>query len=169
MRYLIDQSALEPNETFSVYRALLAWAMAKADRFIMSLQHDIYDEPGDEERLRQLGESETIDSRVEEGFLARKISRLFHRPGIVVRVTGTPGEEFFKELTRKGAPARAVAGDVSPAEDFELFLGDRLMLGCYDYGRDLLLDLTEEEKQELSTQLEQAGVDSKIVQAVPER
>lgn len=164
MRYLIDQSPLEPDELLSAYRTVLTWAVAKADRFKMSLEHDVYDEPEDEERLRRLGASETIDPQVGGGL----ISRLLNRPAVLIRVTGTPSEELVAELTRKGAPARAIAGDLCPAEDFEAFLGDRLLFGCYDYGRVLLLDLAEEEKRTLSALLEQRGLDPKIVRITPE-
>jgi hypothetical protein len=153
VRYYIDQSTLEPDDTLAVYQAALGWAIARANRFRMSLHHGIYDQPGDEERLRGFGMSESIDN----------VSRPLRRPEAVVRVTGKPSQELALELTTKRAPAKATAGDLCPAEDLELFLENRLLFGCYDYGRDLLFDLMEDEREELSSRLKEKGLEPEIV------
>ncbi|HEX8227706.1 MAG TPA: hypothetical protein VF826_00140 [Chloroflexia bacterium] len=168
MRYLIDTKDLDPQTELAVYRLALAWAATRGERFTLSLQPGVYDNLEDVERLYALGEVEpVVPSEASSDFLGRLLSKVFRRPEETVLVRGNINEAFVRELTRISAPDRAISGDVSPVEDVQALAGERVLYGVYDYGRDQVFDLTDEELESVREALEDAGIEPTILIAAP--
>jgi hypothetical protein len=182
MRYLIDERDTEPEISLALYKSILTWAAARSDSFMLSLQSGIYDNLDDETRLRALGKVTTFlapEPTVSEIHLFQEVINIFSnladivqvrvndRSTEVLQVRGTPDQMFVQELTRRGSPERATSGDLCPAEDVEMFVGDRRLYGLYDYGRTQVLDLTDEELESLCQTLTHAGLDPTYVIPAP--
>jgi len=167
MRYLIDERNTEPATSLALYRATLAWASTQGDRFLLGLQSDIYDDPDDLAVLRALGQVAPVPPTRAPSTGGQPVTTPVALPADLFRVEGVPGEAFVHELTRKQAPARAIAGDLSPAEIVLIFNSNRILYGLYDYGRTQALDLSSEELESLSCALERAGLDPAYVIAAP--
>jgi hypothetical protein len=100
--------------------------------------------------------------------LGRAFAKLFGPQEDIIRVQGKADESFIQSLTSKGAPAKAVSGDVSPVEDVIVFIADRPLYASYDYGRTQVLELTQEELESLRKGLESQGLDSgRLIPAPP--
>jgi hypothetical protein len=152
MRYLIDDSRVEPEESLAVYRAVLRWAAIRSDRFALSIDPAVYDDPGEFSVL--IGLSRTPPS------IAAADSQ-------EIRIEGTPDENFIRVLTGREAPPGAVAGDLSPCEDTELYRGSQLLYGCYDYGRTQILVLEDSDIEDLQTTIRQHSFDWPIIVPAP--
>lgn len=168
MRYLIDDREADPETALALYRSTLAWAAIRGERFVLRLQTGIYDDPADVTRLCALGQTTAAPTvGPPSGLPDRILAKLFPNPEDIVEVRGTPDEAFVRELTRKPAPPRAVSGDVSPVEDVMVLIGDRRLYSLSDYGRDQVLNLTEEELDSLRQTLRQAGLEQERVIPAP--
>lgn len=152
MRYLIDDHELEPDTSRAIYRVVLTWAAVRSERFVMGIDPSAYDEPGE---------------------LSRLIALAVHPPAPVpsdprtVRIEGVPDEHFIQILTTREAPPGAVAGDLSPCEDIELYRGTRILFACYDYGRTQMLTLEGSECQELRETFRRQSLDPTVLKPAP--
>ena len=152
MRYLVDETELEPEDSLSAYRAALAWAVPRSDRFVLLIEPEVYDDHDYLLRLYALGKAALpADSRLDD----------------MVQVTGRPGAALIQELTRKQSPPKATSGDLCPVQQATLFEGERRLYACYDYGRTQILDLTPEEADDLRPALEQQGLNGGILKPAP--
>jgi hypothetical protein len=168
MRYLINEPDADEAALLALYRAVIAWAATHADRFVISLQRDIYDDPDTAARFSRLGEIVTApDADSPKGLTEQIRARLRRRSPDDVQIIGTPGAEVIRALTEQAAPRRAIAGDLSPVEEILLFNGDRAVYALYDYGRTQVLDLDEHELTSLRETIGQAGFDPTIIVAAP--
>lgn len=167
MRYLIDQRDAEQEMALALYRAALAWAARRGDRFVMDIQRGVYDDPDAVGRLRALGRVTEVSSDLPRDLISRLVTKLFRGGSDIIRVEGAPGAAFTDELTRTAAPAKAVSGDLSPVEDVQVFASERAIFASYGYGRDLILDLGEEEVESLRQALREAGLDAERVTPAP--
>jgi hypothetical protein len=167
MRYLIDQRRVEPETAQALYKIVLAWAADRGNRFIIRLQRGIYENPEDAARLLALGEATASYGEAPKDFIGRIIARVFPPPTDMVQVEGVPNKEFVHELTHRDVPSKAVSGDLCPVEDLTVRQGERILFGSYDYGRDLVLDLSAEELDSLGATLDRAGLDPSRVVVAP--
>lgn len=167
MIYLIDQRDAEPEMLVKLYRAALAWAAERGNRFLIRLQRSVYTDPSQLARLLALGQVTQVTSDLPPGFVGRLTEKLFRSGSDIIQVEGTPGAAFTNELTQNEAPARAISGDLCPVEDVMVFVGSRVIFASYDYGRDLLLDLNDEEVENLRQTLREAGLEAERVKPEP--
>lgn len=152
MWYMIEQKDLELPVLLTMYQVSIAWASKRASRFRLWIEPDMYDRTDDLHRLASLGH--------QEGEAGQSGSK-------ELRISGVPNPVFQSELTRNTAPEKAVSGDICPVERVEITQSDRVLFGCYDYGRDMTFDLNSEELQELRGVLGSAGVDPERVVVAP--
>jgi hypothetical protein len=170
MRYFIDEGEIDEATALALYRAILRWAAARADRFVLGLQRNIYDDPDELARLLSLGVSGSAPgSGVPPDLVDRIRQKLFKGSSKAVQIEGTPNEELIRALTERAAPPLAVAGDLSPVEDILLLKGKRAFYALYDYGRTQMLDLDNHELESLRQTIQQAGFDPAIVAVAPPR
>jgi hypothetical protein len=149
-RYIVDDTRLEPERALALHRTVLRWAALRAESFVLYVDPTVYERPGDVDALLALGDGEPDRSQTRS-----------------VAVRGQPGPEVVERLVSTTAPPGASAGDLSPVEDVSFLAGDRRLFGSYDYGRDQLLELTEDELALLEQTLREAGFDAVIVPAPP--
>ncbi|HLP90942.1 MAG TPA: hypothetical protein VK184_20455 [Nostocaceae cyanobacterium] len=172
MRYLINDSPAEIEERLILYRTVLSWAVRQSESFLLSLQPHIYDE----ETLNQisaLGKVELIQlpqpNNTENLFmgivknllrpLANKINiRIHNPPSQLLKIQGKSSENLINELTIRQAPTQAIADDLCPVEDVELFLGKHTLYTLRDYGRTQILNLTTDELTNLQQTLMNADL-----------
>jgi hypothetical protein len=131
---------------------------------VLHVHRGHYTDPNHVRRLLALGRT-TRFPPVRTGLL-RSILGL--RPEGPLVVQGVPTQTFITELTERRAPPRAVAGDLSPAEDVELIVGDRILYASYDYGRTQVLELDAAELSDLRSALSASGLDPDAVVSAPE-
>jgi hypothetical protein len=167
MIYLIDQRSAEPEMLVKLYRAALVWAAERGDRFLIHLQPSVYEDSSQLTRLLALGQVTQVTSDLPPGFVGRLTAKLFRGGSDVIQLEGSSGTAFTNELTQNGAPAKAISGDLSPVEDVMVLLGSRVLFASYDYGRDLLLDLNDEEVESLRRTLREAGLEAERVKPEP--
>jgi hypothetical protein len=181
MRYLIDDRNAELEESLKIYRVTLAWAMERGDRFIISLVPEIYDHPDIVTKISALGEEEllpipppTFEENLFIEILKSKLSNLtklpidiHERPTKLLKIQGKPSAELIRELTTQTAPNKAIAGDLSPVEDINIFLGDRYLYILQDYGKTQVLDLNAEELTSLKQTLIKANLDPDYLVIAP--
>ena len=182
MRYLVDESNLDTEISLNLYRLIIRWVADHSDRFVLSLQSGIYSDPEDERRLRSLGEvmsEPEPETTLEDQSLFSCIVNIFepiqnfvditvNREAFeIIKVRGIPSNAVVEELTRQGAPQKAISGDLSPAEDIEFFIDQLCIYGLYDYGRTQVLDLTDSELEEFRRILVAADIDPKVIIEVP--
>ena len=152
MRYLIDETNLGPEGSLAVYRLTVGWAAARGDRFVMLLERGVYDDPAELSRYTGLGKNlPTDDPRLVD----------------LIRVEGELSTSVVRELTRTGAPARAISGDVCPALQVTILVCDRTLYGCYDYGRTQMLDITNDELEDAKRTLVSGGLDPGVLTPAP--
>lgn len=158
-RYLLEDVVDQPL-AHARYHTVLRWAAGRSERFVITLRPGVYDEPADVEPFLALGEVKVVSHRPPPiGRLGRLLAPLRSRTARVVEVRGAPGPRFLQVLTGTGPPRRAVAGDLSPVEDVELYVDRRPLYGVYEYGRDQVLDLTPGELESLRELLRSEGFD----------
>lgn len=167
-RYLIDEHDLEPETELALYRTTLAWAAGRAERFVFVLQPDLYDELAQVKLLTSLG-SVTFSPEVRgsDNWISRNLAKLFGKSKERLQVEGSPNDTFVQILTSMTAPPRAIAGDLSPVEDVEIFIGGRIIYRLSDYGRTQILELDNEELDNLRQVLEAAGLNAERVILAP--
>ena len=120
------------------------------------------------QRFYELGTVTTPASpRAPRTLLDRILARLSLKREESVQVTGKPDQAFVEALIRTEAPPKAIAGDVCPVEDLILHMGERALYAIYDYGRDQVLDLTEEQLESLRNELRRANLDPNRVRPAP--
>jgi hypothetical protein len=168
MLYMIDQRNAEPEMCLALYRAAMAWAAPLGGRFVIRIQRGVYEDSSELERLLALGRITQISSEVPPGLVGRLTAKIFRTGSDVTQIEGTPSRRFTNELTRAAAPAKAVSGDLSPVEDVLVFQGNRALFAAYDYGRDLILDLNDEEVENLRRTLVEEGLEAERVIRAPE-
>lgn len=168
MRYLINEQDTDEATALARYHAVVRWAAAHADRFLISLQRHIYDDPSAVARFSGLGEVVTAPSGEAPASLAQRgQAKLSKGASESLNIGGAPSEELIRALTEQTAPPNAIAGDLSPVEDILLFSGARTLYSLYDYGRTQMLDLDEQELADLYQTLQQAGLDPAVVVVAP--
>lgn len=168
MHYLINEQDAEEAIALAQYHTVLRWAAGHADRFLISLQRHIYDDPGAIVRFSRLGEVVTTpNGEASANVTQRSLAKLFKGASESLKISGVPSQELILALTEQTAPPRAVAGDLSPVEDILLFSGERSLYSLYDYGRTQILDLNEHELVGLRETLRQAGLDPAVVVVAP--
>jgi hypothetical protein len=168
MLYLIDQRDAEPEMSLALYRAALGWAVLRGTRFVIHIQRAVYEDPKEVARFSALGDVTKVSSDLPPDLFGRFAAKLFRSGSDIIQVEGIPSAALANELTRTAAPAKAVSGDLSPVEDVLIFEGDRALFASYDYGRDLILDLTDEELKTLRQTLLEAGLEvERVIPAPP--
>lgn len=168
MLYLFDQRDAEPEMCLALYRAALEWAAQRSDRFVLHIQPGVYEAANEVSRLLALGQVTQVGSDVPSDLVSRFVAKLFPGDSKIIQVEGTPGAPFTHELTRVAAPAKAISGDLSPVEDVLILAGERALFASYGYGRDLLLDLDQEEVVNLREALRDAGLEvERLIPAPP--
>lgn len=160
MRYVLRRTNLEHEDLLRLYHAFLAWGARNSDHFELGLNLGDYAEPDRAARLTALGTATEMPAQ------PTLLGRMLGRPELrEVRVTGTPGESFVRELSTGIAPSGAISGDECPAEDLRLMRSGRTVYAIVDYGRDQLFDVTEDELAELRAIVIALGYESDILEA----
>ncbi|MGB3692371.1 MAG: hypothetical protein WA865_11865 [Spirulinaceae cyanobacterium] len=182
MQYWINEKDIEPDTSLALYRCVVAWAADHSRYFIMTLQSGIYNHPEDEKRLCALGKVKTIPvsepTELENQLFQEVITlvsslgdlvelRVGEKTTKILQVQGIPNEELVRELTLQVAPDKAISGDTCPAEDLEMFIGDRRLYALSDYGRTQVLDVTTGEINSLHQTLRQNELDPSHIVPVP--
>lgn len=152
--YQVDTRDLEPEESIGLFRRLVRWAAGRGDRFEISFQTGVYDDPNQVRRLRGLGQP--LPPRRPGDALSRLFARMFDKDSELIG--GVPGPAFVEEITGSAAPARVVSGHESPVESIVIFRGESPFYASYDYGTVQTLDLIDEEKQIAGPELESLGL-----------
>lgn len=167
-RYLLDDSDLDLNISLALYKTALTWASKRSDRFVLSLQPSAYDRPDDIAQYLSLGKViEKQDIKPKDDLFSRLVEKCLGKEPAVVQVEGEPDERFVRKLTGKGAPMTVVSGDLCPVEDVLIMAGERTIYALYDYGRDQILDLEDEELASLQEALGRAALDPNRVIPAP--
>lgn len=159
MRYIIDQHELEPEDRLRLFRALVTWAIPLCDNFRCMINIIAYSDPADAERYMKLGEATELPPD-NAGLLQKVLRYRLTRP---VRIVGTTSPELLELLTTNAAPPGAIAGDESPVEDLYLHAGARALYTVADYGRDHLLELTDDEAESVRALIDSLGLSPSIL------
>ncbi|MEZ4728414.1 MAG: hypothetical protein R3E79_14875 [Caldilineaceae bacterium] len=167
-RYLIDDHNLAPDLSLTLYHITLAWVISRGNRFMLTLQPDLYDDPMQLERLYSLGQivSLNINDRPNDWF-SRILSKIFVEQRNMVAISGSPSTVFLQVMTQIDVPLKVGIGDLCPVEDLQIFLDERRLYFSSDYGRTQILILTEEELNSLHQVLQEAGFDITCVILAP--
>jgi len=135
---------------------------------VLQLDRDIYDDPAELALLTALGTAHSVPAEpATEGLVDRWLRRALTSRERLVRVEGTIRAGVIQTLLKGTAPARAIAGDDSPAEAIEISREGRVIYALYDYGRTQLLDVTAEELEELRRELTRLGLDPALLVPAP--
>lgn len=158
-RYQVDTHGLERESALALFRGLLRWAAQRGDRFEIGLETDVYDDAAQLARLRALGEVTTPAAAGDA--LSRFLKQKFDKHFITIR--GVPEPAFVEEMTHAGAPERVIVGEESPVDTVVISAGNRMLYVAYDYGTVQILELSEEERAEVSRLLESLGHSAEIL------
>lgn len=156
MRLLLDHRDTEPEAELACYRASLAWAAARGDRFVMTLEPEVYDSPSQMADLAALGRLTGVESEHRPGILGRLLGRGAASEGLV-HVEGAPDERLVERLTGMPVPEKVISGDLCAARDVRILRGDRALYSVLEYGRDQVFELEGDEREELDRSLQGAS------------
>ncbi len=138
---MLDHSALEPDQEAACYRVSLAWALPRAERFVLRVETDVYDSTAELAALEALG---AVTAPATSG-------------GESV-VEGAPSDELARAMTEIPVPAQAISGDLCPVRVLELLERSRRVYAVIDYGRDQVYELTDQERDDLLVALGPVGI-----------
>lgn len=161
MRLVVDPT-LEDEAAVTAYRATLAWAAERADRFVLLFERSRGHDPA------VLAALEAIGRRVRPTLVRPPglIASLFFGAYRVEQREGRPDRALVDALTAHAPPEEA-PGDLCPASMLGLYLGARRLYWCGDFGRDQVLDVEAGERDDLARALTAAGLTQECLRPSP--
>ncbi|HVZ40532.1 MAG TPA: hypothetical protein VHI13_14730 [Candidatus Kapabacteria bacterium] len=165
MQYWARLNDLDEEDLLRFYRAVVRWAVPRADRFEIRFVEDRYRDWSLVGLFRSLGSHAFQLHEPPPGPVARALFDA--RPVTVTVVEGRPGADFMAAMTGHVAPPGSI-GSESPVEDLYLFAGRRRLLAVMDNaGYGYMLDLEEEEVADLLCTLDAEGLESARLEPAP--
>ncbi|MBS1911709.1 MAG: hypothetical protein JST22_06970 [Bacteroidetes bacterium] len=156
---------LDEDDLLRFYRAVVLWAVPRADRFEIRFVEDRYRDSSLVELFRSLGSHTCQLHEPPSGAVARLLFGA--RPITVTVVEGKPDAAFAAVMTGHMAPPGSI-GSESPVEDLYLFSGQRRLLAVMDNaGYGYILDLDEGEAADLLRLLRVDGLGGARLEPAP--